>query len=145
MNERLERLRKHRIFTISKKFNRNNKIYRRRELQSSFPGFPNYETGTLIHSFELPEPPPEQGFSRHKACFRVLIIEVDNLGNVIDQNQIGGNTTTNLNLLEIIQTNNLIPQTAGSYTFIFEFFGWRKPGDPPGWYSSDTKYDVYRV
>jgi hypothetical protein len=91
--------------------------------------------------------PPESGYSRLKACYRCVTLTVNANGDVTNTSQSGATCPNNLNLANIIINNGLVPSTQGVYTYVFEFFGWRKQGvyqtEPPGWYCADDEYGIW--
>lgn len=95
----------------------------------------------LIFKYDSGEASPETGFKRHKACYRCVVLQVEN-GQVLNQEILQGETTTNLDLVQIIKDNNLILQDGvGSYLYVFEFYGWRNKLENQ-WISSDTSYTI---
>ena len=96
--------------------------------------------------------PPESNHFRQKACYRCVTLTVNANGDITTVTQ-SGSTTSGLNLGNILINNSLVPQTQGVYTYVFEFFGWRRPGvydvpggtliTPPSWYSADDEYGIW--
>lgn len=87
-----------------------------------------------------PDTPPGAGYQRWEACLRNAVVTVDSEG-IIESSSYDA-TTNNLNLTQVLVDNNLIPQVAGTYSYSFVFYGWRK-WNPQGWISADDKYDIY--
>lgn len=88
-----------------------------------------------------PDNPPSAGYRRWEACYRCVEIVVNSAGVITSSTQ-SGPTTNNLNLPQIVISNNLVPSIAGTYKYIFVFYGWRR-WTPRGWISDDSKYDVW--
>lgn len=104
---------------------------------------PTVITHTKIATIDPDIPPPVPEHTRWEACYRCCQITVDGSGNITDSAY--GVTTNNLDLPQALIDNNLVPTVAGTFMFIFVFYGWRKhPGDTPGgWISADDKYDIW--
>jgi hypothetical protein len=96
--------------------------------------------------------PEGPGWKQKTACFIGLVIVVDESGN-ITHSATSGSTTNNLDLVTLLKNSGKAPTTAGTYNFVFEFFGWRRdknklpPDDPNfhggGWADGDDKYNIY--
>jgi hypothetical protein len=114
---------------------------------SSTPGISGTSHTGLITSFGTGSGQnPGLGFNRRQACYRGLVINVDNTG-TITASATTGSTTNNLNLLTLLSNANQIPTTAGIHEFVFEFFGWRRKANNlllKGWINDDSKFDIYR-
>ena len=116
----------------------------------------NGATALLTTVQPSPDNPPTgyEGSNRHRACLRGLAIKVDGRGNIASSAvHATDKTTNNLNLITLLQNAGIAPTTKGSYSYIFEFFGWYTKGKPAGtpgspgtghkWLSDDTMYKIY--
>ena len=119
------------------------------EQRISLMDFRNWSSGTKPTTPVYSEPgtgsSPGEGFDRLKACLRGIAILVNNSGE-ITCSAVTGSTTNNLDLETLLTNSGLVPSEEGSYTFVFEFFGWRRNGthaNGEGWQSADDKYDIY--
>jgi hypothetical protein len=102
---------------------------------------PSLESVLVAQIEPNPDPAPDIGYARWEACHRCVTITADSSSNITSSTQ-NAPTTNNLDLAQVLVTNNLIPTAAGEYTFIFVFYGWRK-WNPQGWISADDKYNIY--
>jgi hypothetical protein len=111
----------------------------------------------LNSSGPVTEPAGYLTAERTHACLRGIIIEVDSAGNIIDSIQAGTTTPNNLDLKTLLINSSVTSGlSAGCYSYIFQFYGWYKPGDATGggpgsaaggalWASADDEYRIYNA
>jgi hypothetical protein len=106
---------------------------------------------------------PDKGFHRLTSCTICVEVEVDSNG-IVTIARHSGQSTNYKDLSETLAERGLIPPVSGTYTFMFEFYGWRKkaklsyPGAnaskgikssnstiirPAEWYSADDQFDIW--
>ena len=99
-----------------------------------------------------PGTPGGSGWRQKTACLIGIVVIVDSSGNITHFST-SGDTTNNLDLKTLLEESGKVPTTAGTYNFVFEFFGWKRdanhldPSDPnyhdSGWSDDDNKYNIY--
>jgi len=106
-----------------------------------------YTASVLLKTVEpSPDNPPFTDYTRRKACLRFVCACIGANQQVLFSAQYGGSTASGLDLTQVLWNNIAIPTTAGTYVYVFEFYGWRGPEVTPpdvrGWISSDTKFTI---
>jgi hypothetical protein len=96
---------------------------------------------------------PGVGYERRKGCLRGLVVVTDVSGNITSSSTSEGTTTNNLDLKTLLTSASglsssvsNITNTAGTHSFVYEFFGWRRKQNQLNdiaWSSDDSKYSIY--